>query len=89
MMDLVLAPNEKIPAEFKELFEKGKSAVLKSYTIIYRDNSGEMCEAWHLLSELNMEYVKKKYKEQGKEIVQLVEKELKFGQYLKQLTEGK
>lgn len=55
--------------EWKDLLEKASKAVSKSYTIIYRDTNGDLNEAWHFLSDLNIEYVKEKYAKQKKEII--------------------
>ena len=56
---------------------------LKCYTVIYRDMDGELREAWHTIAESSIEYVKDKYKNQKRDIVHFVPKELPFGQYLK------
>lgn len=60
----------------------------RSYTIIYRDTDGELKESWHHLNDTNIDWVKKKYKKQGKEILRFVEKELPFGVYLGRLAGG-
>jgi hypothetical protein len=55
--------------EWKELLEKASKAVNQSYTVIYRDTNGELSEAWHWLSDMNIEYIKEKYAKQKKEII--------------------
>lgn len=57
----------------------------KEYTIIYREQSGELKEAWHWLSQENFEYIHNKYIFDKKEIIRFVEKVLPFGEYLKSI----
>jgi hypothetical protein len=73
-------------AEWQELLEKASKAVNRSYTIIYREPNGELSEAWHWLSDMNMDHIKEKYAKQKKEIVRFVPKELGFGEYLKSIS---
>jgi hypothetical protein len=72
--------------EWLELLEKASKAVLKSYTIIYRDTDDCLKESWHHLSDMNIEYVQNKYKQQKKEILYFEPKTLDFGQRLNQIT---
>jgi hypothetical protein len=60
-----------------------KAEKLNCYTVIYRDVDRELREAWHTVTDSNIEYVKNKYKKQQKEILYFVPKELPFGQFLK------
>lgn len=65
--------------EWLELLEKAGEAVNQSYTIIYRDTDQELKEAWHWLSDMNMDYIKEKYKKQKREILYLEPMTMKFG----------
>lgn len=68
-------------AEWKALLERARIAESKSYTVIYREHE-ELKEAWHWLSEDDIDYIKEKYKQAKKEIVYFKIKELPFGDYL-------
>lgn len=68
--------------EWKERLERAKNAENDSYTIIYRDADDQLKEAWHWLSEYNIEDVKEDYKKLGRDIVRFVKKEKPFGEYL-------
>jgi hypothetical protein len=68
--------------EWHELLERASKAVNQSYTIIYREPNGDLGEAWHWLSDMNMEYVKEKYTKQKKEILYFELKTMKFGDRL-------
>src|SRR6476646_2565490 len=72
--------------EWKEILKKSETAINKNYTIIYRDTDGDLKEAWHYLSEDNIEYLKGKYKNLKKYVVRFVLKELPYGEYLKTIT---
>jgi hypothetical protein len=61
-------------AEWKMLLEKEKKAKFTSYTVTYCDVNGELKEAWHVLTDNNIEYVKAKYKKANKEIISFVPK---------------
>jgi hypothetical protein len=74
--------------EWAELLVEAEEAVNDSFTVIYRDKDDELKEAWHWLSEMNIEHIKAKYKKQGKDIIRLVKKEMAFGQYLKSIHGG-
>jgi hypothetical protein len=65
--------------EWKQTLEVAAKAVNQSYTIIYRDTDGTLKEAWHWLSELNMPYIKNKYKHQKKDIIFIGPMTMKFG----------
>ena len=73
-------------AEWKNLLEQARTQPLYSYTIIYRDTDDSLKEAWHHLADMNIEGVKQAYKEQKKDIIRFVPKELPFGAYLKTIT---
>lgn len=70
-------------AEWKKILKEAETAINKNYTIIYRDGDGDLKEAWHYLSEDNIEFLKGKYKNLKKEIIRFVLKELPYGEYLK------
>ena len=74
--------------EWKELLKKAEKAVNQSYTIIYRDTDGELKEAWHWLSDMNMADIKEKYKKQKKDIVRFVPKTMEFGALLASIRGG-
>lgn len=61
--------------EWKELVEKAKRTQLRSYTVCYRDTDGAVKKAWHHIAENNIDYIKEKYKKQGKDIMYFVLKE--------------
>jgi hypothetical protein len=95
MLDLIEAKPKKTEneiylesAEWKELLEKAAIAVNQSFTIIYRDTDGELKEAWHWLSDLNLEHVKQKYKKANKEIIRFGPKEYEYGVYLSMIKGG-
>jgi len=69
--------------EWKEILRKAEKAVNRNYTIIYRDTDEELKEAWHRISDDNIEYVKARYKKEKKPIYHFVLKELPYGEYLK------
>lgn len=73
-------------SEWKEILKKAETAINQNYTIIYRDGDGDLKEAWHYLSDMNIEYVKEKYKKEKKQIYHFVLKKLPFGEYLKTIT---
>jgi hypothetical protein len=75
-------------AEWKELLEKAGKAVNQSWTIIYRDTDGELKEAWHWLSDLNMQDIKAKYAKQKKEIFRFVPMTMGFGELLASIKGG-
>jgi transketolase len=68
--------------EWKAKLEKARNAKPESFTVIYRDTDQELKEAWHFLSEDNIDYVKEKYKKAKKEILHFVKKELDYGEFL-------
>src|SRR6478672_7760742 len=70
-------------SEWKEILRKAEKAVNRNYTIIYRDTDEELKEAWHRISDDNIEYVKARYKKEKKPIYHFVLKELPYGEYLK------
>ena len=72
-------------SEWKEILRKAETAVCRNYTIIYRDTDEELKEAWHYLSDDNIDYVKATYKKLKKTIYHFVLKELPFGEYLKKI----
>jgi hypothetical protein len=74
--------------EWKDLLEKASKAVNQSYTVIYRDTNEELKEAWHWLSDLNIEYVKAKYKKQKKEILIFEPMTMEFGARLASIKGG-
>jgi hypothetical protein len=74
--------------QWAELLVEAEEAVNDSFTVIYRDKDNELKEAWHWLSDMNIEYIKEKYKKQGKDIIRFVKKEKVFGQYLKLIHGG-
>jgi|SRR5689334_5912044 len=97
--DLQVAVNQVMTAEKKkDLFidnttwttflAEAENHENKEYTIIYREPSGELREAWHWLSQENFEYIHTKYLTEKKEIVRFVEKVLPFGEYLKSIHGG-
>ena len=69
-------------AEWKELLEKARNAKPESYTVIYREPNGELSEAWHWLSDMNIEYVKEKYAKQKREILYFEPKTMEYGERL-------
>lgn len=69
--------------EWKEILKKSETAINKNYTVIYRDGDGDLKEAWHYISDDNIEFVKEKYKKLKKPIYNFVLKELPYGEYLK------
>lgn len=69
--------------EWKEILRKSEKAINHNYTVIYRDVDGELKEAWHYVSDENIDYVKASYKNHKKQIYHFVLKELPFGEYLK------
>ena len=69
-------------AEWHELLERAGKAINHCYTIIFREPNGELGEAWHWLSDMNMEYVKEKYAKQKKEILYFELRTMKFGDRL-------
>ncbi len=71
--------------EWKDQLKQAEKAVQKSYTIIYRDLSGELQETWVQMSDDNIEYVKAKYKKAKKDIYYFGPKTLPFGEKLKSL----
>jgi hypothetical protein len=71
--------------EWKHALELAEKEVNQSYTIIYRDIDDTLKEAWHYLSDMNMKYIKNKYKHQKKDIILIEPKTLNFGQRLGQL----
>ena len=71
--------------EWKEILKKAETAINRNYTIIYRDTDEELKEAWHYISDDNIEYVKANYKKQKKTIYHFVLKELPYGEYLKSI----
>jgi len=71
--------------EWKEILRKAETAVNRDYTIIYRDTDGELKEAWHYLSDDNIDYVTETYKKLKKPIYHFVEKDLPYGEYLKKV----
>jgi hypothetical protein len=75
-------------AEWKELIEKAGKSVNQSWTIIYRDTDGELKEAWHWLSDLNMKSIKEKYFKQKKEIFMFVPKTMEYGGLLASIKGG-
>jgi hypothetical protein len=75
-------------AEWKELLKKAETAENKCYTIIYRDTDGDLKEAWHWLSDLNIEDVKAKYRKQKKEIYRFVPKTMEYGALLASIKGG-
>ena len=71
---------------WKDQLEKAKQAKPKSYSCVFKDTDGELKEAWHFLSEDNIERVKNKYVQAKKEIVYFELMGLKdFGQALKEI----
>lgn len=71
--------------EWKEILKKAETAVNRNYTIIYRDTDQELKEAWHYLSDDNIDYVKETYKKLKRPIYHFVLKELPYGEYLKSI----
>jgi L-rhamnose mutarotase len=69
-------------AEWKELLEKASKAVNQNYTVIYREPNGDLSEAWHWLSNMNMEYIKEKYAKQKREILIFEPKTMEYGKRL-------
>ena len=69
--------------EWKNFEKEARNAVSKDYTVIFRNQSGELEEAWHFTNEMNFDYLKKKYRKQGKEIVRIREKTMAYGEYIK------
>jgi hypothetical protein len=65
--------------EWKELLELAANQVNLDYTIIYRDTDGDLKEAWHWISPMNLYDVQAKYKDKKKEIYFFGEKTLPFG----------
>lgn len=66
---LSLADSDKLKAlvaEYNDFFG------LKSYTVCYHDVDGTIKQAWHHITKSNIDYVKEKYKKQGKDIAYIV-----------------
>jgi hypothetical protein len=70
-------------AELMEVAAKEKNM---SWTVIYRDTDGELKEAWHYLSDMNLMYVQNKYKHQKKEILIFEPMTMDFGRRLASMT---
>jgi hypothetical protein len=69
-----------------ELMKKAEKEINQNYTIIYRDTNGDLNEAWHYLSPMNLEYIKNKYKHQKKEILIFEPMTMDFGRRLASMT---
>jgi hypothetical protein len=65
--------------EWKHALDLAEKEENQSYTIIYRDTDDNLKEAWHWLSEMNMKYVRNKYKHQKKDVIYIGLKTMEFG----------
>jgi hypothetical protein len=72
--------------EWKQALKKAEQAKNQSYNIIYRDTDQGLKEAWHFLSDLNIAYIRNKYKHEKKDILYFELKTKDYGERLKAIS---
>jgi hypothetical protein len=69
--------------EWKSELKRSVHADNFNYTTIYRDKDGEIKEGWHFIAKYDIDWIKEKYKHQGKELLYFDLQTLAYGERLK------